>query len=380
MNFKNFLSKVKAFFVALGLKILAGLKMIGPACKSAAKKLWAKIKSAPKKKLITYTLVPVALFVLCLVVVLCSDGGSADDQLLNNGSSTGGVIEENVVTYGPKFVVYGDSYSVDGYLFEENEKDVVIPSVYEKSSVVRIGTRAFENVDHLTSITLPDSIVEIGEYAFSGCDSLTKIVIPASVKTISARAFYNCKNLTSIEFKSAENEKASLSIGDYAFAGCFSPASATATYDLVIPENVVSIGEGAFEACAAIKSVSLPSTLENLSTGAFYKCAELVTVTFAINCVLETIAPSAFKDCVKLAKISIPEGIAKIGYEAFLGCSALAEVHLPESLKSIGSYAFYGCTSLSSVYVARSGFISDVTLVDAYSNPFKYGASEHIEA
>ena len=373
MNFKNFLTKVKAFFVALGLKILAGLKALGLALKSAPKKIWAKIKTTPKKKLITYTLVPVLLFTLCLILVLCSDERTSDNQGGNN-STDGGTIEE-VIHYGPKYELLSDgTYCVVGYVFPEGKTDIVLDAVYEKCAVTKIGDRAFADLDNITSIVLPDSIVSIGSYAFSGCDNIESIVIPESVETIMSRAFYDCEKLASIEFKSADNKNAALTIGEFAFSQC------NALTSLVIPENVVAIENSAFEGCSAVKSVSLPSTLETLSSRAFYGCSELTTVTFATGCVLDEIKSSAFENCKKLASIELPESIVKLRASVFAGCSSLADIALGSKLESIGSYAFYGCTSLSIVYVSTSGFVSTISFVDAYSNPLKYGATEKVRA
>jgi len=376
MDFKKILSAVKSFFKALGLKILAFLKGIGPFFASLGKKIWSKIKSAPKKKLITYTLMSVILITVCLLFVLCSDsddGVTGDDA---TGGTAGGVTDD-IVNYGPKYELLSDgTYAVVGYVFPEGTNEVELVSEYEKCAVTKIGKLAFANLD-IESIVIPESIKIIDEYAFSGCTSLKSVVIPKSVELIGTRAFNECKNITSVEFKCAEEAGAQLSIGDYAFAGCYASA-ASATYDLVISENVVSIGTGAFENCVQIKSVSLPATLEELSNMAFYKCTELVSVSFAANCALEEIKPAAFKACAKLSAIVLPEKLVKLGSEVFSDCEALAEITLPKTLKSIGSYAFRGCEALKKIVVPSSGFVAGLRLVDKYSSPLVYGGSESV--
>ena len=64
------------------------------------------------------------------------------------------------------------------------------------NNVTSIGENAFSGCTSLTSIDIPNGVTNIGENAFSGCISLTSICIPNSVTTIGHLAFGNCPNLT----------------------------------------------------------------------------------------------------------------------------------------------------------------------------------------
>ena len=50
-----------------------------------------------------------------------------------------------------------------------------------------------------------------------------------------------------------------------------------------------------------------------------------------------------------MEKLTLPEGLERIGEETFCECSSLKEVDLPATLTSIGNRAFYGDYSLSRV-------------------------------
>ncbi len=59
-----------------------------------------------------------------------------------------------------------------------------------------------------------------------------------------------------------------------------------------------------------------------------------------------TIGLCAFRDCVSLTEVVIPDGITRIGSNAFMNCTTLAEIRIPESVIRIDTHAFYGCAAL----------------------------------
>ena len=70
---------------------------------------------------------------------------------------------------------------------------------------------------------------------------------------------------------------------------------------------------------------------------------------------VSVIGDYAFKDCVGLTHVTIPNTITAIGYCAFWDCMGLTTVTIPESITSIGDYAFANCYALTElVYNAVS--------------------------
>jgi len=62
----------------------------------------------------------------------------------------------------------------------------------------------------------------------------------------------------------------------------------------------------------------------------------------------------AFDSCARLTSMEIPTGVTSIGECAFLGCSGLTKVTIPEGVTSIGYSAFSGCDSLTSMEIPQS--------------------------
>ena len=248
------------------------------------------------------------------------------------------------------------------------------------NSVTSIGYSAFEGCSGLTSVTIPNSVTSIGDYAFEGCSNLTSITIPNSVTSIGDYAFYGCSNLTSITIPNSVT-----SIGYGAFSYCsglisvhisdlvawcnitfagdpfrdpFSDLSSTLhlylngteVKDLVIPNNVTTIGDNAFYGFSGLTSVTIPNSVTSIGSRAFFNCSGLTSVTIPNS--VTSIGDNAFLYCSGLTSVTIPNSVTSIGFGAFSYCSGLTSVTIPNSVTSIGSCAFSYCSGLTSVTVA----------------------------
>lgn len=65
---------------------------------------------------------------------------------------------------------------------------------------------------------------------------------------------------------------------------------------------------------------------------------------------VKTIGEGAFAECTALRSVSIPNSVESIGASAFYH-SGLEQVVIPASVKQVGMAAFYNCTALQSVAV-----------------------------
>ncbi len=66
------------------------------------------------------------------------------------------------------------------------------------------------------------------------------------------------------------------------------------------------------------------------------------------------IGDGAFKNQNKLISVTLPENITSIGHYAFSGCRSLTSIEIPYSVTTIGDYAFSGCKRLPAITIPES--------------------------
>lgn len=181
-------------------------------------------------------------------------------------------------------------------------KRITIPDTiagYTVTQLGGIGKNAVSNDDYFmggfASITVPDTVTTIAEGAFSAhnvlleeinfgtnsqlklidqwafqdCRSLKTITIPSSVETIAYGAFMNSDNpntyigdftntysLKAVKFAEGSKLKA---MGDYVFE------NQKALTSVELPEGVKIISKGAFLNCEALKTITIPVSIDRKS-------------------------------------------------------------------------------------------------------------------
>ncbi len=241
------------------------------------------------------------------------------------------IIPKEVVTIGNR-AFYGCS-SLKSVVFSE------------KSLLTVIGDSAFCDCVSLESINIPERVETIYSWTFSNCVSLESVSIPQNVTSIGMGAFEGCTKLARVEL--AENGVLE-SIGYLVFSGCSSLESIT------LPKSVTDIANGAFEYCSALSSIEVDEDNSNYYSldNCLIRIHDRTLILGCKNSVIpdyasiEAIEDYAFKGCLGLESVTVPEGVVEIGCFAFEDCASLREMVIPESVKYIRVGAFYGCEGI----------------------------------
>lgn len=102
--------------------------------------------------------------------------------------------------------------------------------------------------------------------------------------------------------------------------------------DVIVPEGVREIGEGAFWRCD-VESVRLPQGIRAIRSGAFMNCRSLRRIILPES--VRTIETEAFHGS-GLRAIRLPEGLKRIEADCFSG-TELTEIVIPQRVRVIKS-------------------------------------------
>ncbi len=157
-------------------------------------------------------------------------------------------------------------------------------------------------------------VTNVGQWAFFECAFMEKIEFPENLTSIGLGAFWKCTNLK----------------------------------DLAIPQSVSSIDMYAFRGCSSIESIEIPENITAIEYMMFCGCTNLSSVKIPQNVTI--IDSLAFGDCESLSGIEIPESVTSIKEKAFWGCTSLVEFTVPRNIEFIGRCAFNDCSNLKTIY------------------------------
>ena len=216
--------------------------------------------------------------------------------------------DNTIIDYLGKGILDFDDIGLNGKPFDANVVDHYFDGkkcvIKCDSPITKINNRCFSiddpNQSTITAIYLPNSVEELGRYCFNMVD-ITEFRVPDNLQ-ICKSPFINNPRLT--KFTGNNTDGYSIIIDNVLW--CYAPGIENDSY--VIPDNVIEIGTGAF-------------------------------------------------DAAKFKNITIPEGVKRINYSAFER-SSLLSVTIPQSVEYIGHNAFDLCFDIQGYY-GNSRFVTD---------------------
>jgi hypothetical protein len=128
--------------------------------------------------------------------------------------------------------------------------------------------------------------------------------------------------------------------------------------NIILPNNIKSMGSGAFSGCDSLVYNEYDNGLYLGSNNNKYIILMQATDENITSCNIHKdtyfIGSYAFAYCTELENIVIPDNVISIHSGAFYYCNSLLSIVMPNTIQSIGSHAFYMCNSLEIIYYKGS--------------------------
>jgi hypothetical protein len=116
---------------------------------------------------------------------------------------------------------------------------------------------------------------------------------------------------------------------------------------VTFPSTVTSIEDRAFENCASLSKVTLPSSIQSLGSYVF-KGTAISSVTIPAS-LTDVGNYGPFTGCANLTSVTFASGMTKIPYRILYNSSNVKHASIPVSVTSVENGAFHGCSSLTKV-------------------------------
>ena len=243
------------------------------------------------------------------------------------------------------YIPFADS-NVEAVLLAKGVGDGLGVTYKDADKVTSISTWFKNNADitAFSEFVNFSGITQLLKDAFNGCTSLAEVSLPASMASIGENAFYKCSEL--IKILNLENTQVT-GIGISAFQECTKLTSAGINLS-----NIKTFSKRCFWKTSLDGDLALPSAEGNIDYLAFaYTAISTINNLGKITSISKYInwnsdGYGAFRECINLKSVILPDTLTTIGPQAFSSCSKLESINFVNAIETIQSNAFYNCTNL----------------------------------
>lgn len=290
------------------------------------------------------------------------DGGIETIQYYADG--------ENLTYYIPsaltKVKVEGGEVYFGAFSDCKNLIEIVLPE-----ALTAIPERLFDGCSALKTVEIPRGVTTVGNFAFRAC-GIDGITVPAAVISIGTEAFSGCEQLKRVDITDLESWINIRFSGGMAnplyYAGNLYVDGEILT-DLIVPDNILSLGGWTFVNVVCLKSVTLHENIAGVDREAFDGCVNIESIstvaefvgTFPKNSLkYATVTNGELKDentfagADKLIRADL-KGVTFISEGTFERCASIIQITLDCNALNFSLGKLFGTSEYADSYAAEQG-------------------------
>ena len=211
------------------------------------------------------------------------------------------------------------------------------------------------DVENLTSVSIPKfyqgkRVTRIAFQGFAYVETMEEIIIPNTIVEIGNGAFLNAYDLQYISIPDSVE-----TIGNTAFRGCYSLEYFSVSENSLHLSSVDGVLFNKnqtvlirYPQAKTNTEFIIPTSVIAVREDAFGNNYFLTSIIITEN--VTTLSDHAFYNCTALISMTIPDNVTTVGIYLFRE-SGIQEVSLGAGLSEISSYMFYSCNQLESITI-----------------------------
>lgn len=267
-----------------------------------------------------------------------SYGTSTDATLKKVSPHIGGLGSYTSITVPENTTYYLTYYSITAIGDEAFKGLSEMKEVKIEYGTKTIGRAAFQDCTGLKSLTLPGSVRTISPDAFKGCTGLQELTLPSSLEILCSGAFAGCSSLHSITYNSI-SPASCIEFSDLP-DDCVLHIPYGMEEAYAAKGWTTDIFKGGIVAETLVKEDGLTYSLTGETTAAVIGCSEGLTNANVKETIrlysqgtnkyysVTGVGEGAFENCTSLQSITLPSTITTVGDRAFAGCSGLTAMNV----------------------------------------------------
>ena len=200
--------------------------------------------------------------------------------------------------------------------------------------------------DSIRRVVVGEGVSHLGDHSFSyHYPNLTEVVLPESMTSLGNGAFQGCTNLSKCDFP----------LGLCYFGG--STFRGTALKEVVFSadmEHAPNIGGRCFADCPELTYVKFPTAFDHTGDGVFANCPKLSRVDMSGMTYSGEVGHEMFRNCDSLTNIDF-HTLSEIKRGMYQDCDGLTDITISESVFYLHTDAFADCDNLTNVFFLGDG-------------------------